>query len=527
MDQSGEFTLSSISNHLIDSLEKEEATGGTKHGIDVNRVVSELATWYEKFRNAMDYREEEVVRRAAIERILKRRLFFGGNGEKIATPLIRELLWARYFPDSSISEDEVGKVANIIDLYLDLRNQLFPKERELNIKIDKLIYQLLSSRIERMLNKNKDMDYISNFIFHILRDQVNISDDTAETRDIQVFIAIRRAFTKDDNAFLRHHLFEQYFGEVSSGSLPKIVSNFESGFREIERQLQYSLKDRVISYVKRQIPPFLILAEIFRTQKGDIRNLLSNQEEFKKMIFQVSEARYKTISSKVRRAIIRSVIFILLTKFIFAFTVEITYDNIFFGRVAWNAILINIFAPPLLMVIASLFIRTPDVNNTKRIYDKILSILFTEKPQLDRPLVLGLKPDRKNPILNLTFRVLWFFAFILVFGAIIFGLNKLKFSLASQGVFLFFVAVVSFFTYRISQTAHSYSVPGKQSLATPLVDFFFMPIVRVGRRFTESLSQINIFIYLFDYLIETPFKEIFGFLEQWFFFLQTKREELG
>jgi hypothetical protein len=54
-----------------------------------------------------------------------------------------------------------------------------------------------------------------------------------------------------------------------------------------------------------------------------------------------------------------------------------------------------------------------------------------------------------------------------------------------------------------------------------------MPIIRVGRRFSEGLVQINILIYLFDYLIETPFKEIFGFLEQWFFFLQTKREELG
>ncbi|MEK7517165.1 MAG: hypothetical protein AAB583_01335 [Patescibacteria group bacterium] len=106
-------------------------------------------------------------------------------------------------------------------------------------------------------------------------------------------------------------------------------------------------------------------------------------------------------------------------------------------------------------------------------------------------------------------------------------MSKLHFSIASQGIFIFFVAIISFFTYRISQTARSYTIPFRQSFFVPILDFLFMPIIRVGRRFTEGLVQINILIYLFDYLIETPFKEIFGFLEQWFFFLQTKREELG
>ena len=120
--------LSKLSNFLITSFEKEADIGQTKNGINVSHVVTQIATWYEKFRNAMDYREKEVARRAAIERILKRRLLFGGDGQKIAPPLIRELLWARYFPESSIAEEEVEKVAKIIDLYLGLREQLLQKE---------------------------------------------------------------------------------------------------------------------------------------------------------------------------------------------------------------------------------------------------------------------------------------------------------------------------------------------------------------------------------------------------------------
>jgi len=173
----------------------------------------------------MDYRDEEVVRRAAIERILKRRLIFGGHGAKIAPILIRELLWARYFPENSISEEEVAKTAHVIDLYLNLQHHI--AKQKLNIKIDALIYQLLSSHLEIMLNKNKDIDFLSNFIFHILNNHINIIDDSSQTREMQVFLAVRRAFAKDDMAFLRFRLFEQYFGELRVDNVAEISSNFK------------------------------------------------------------------------------------------------------------------------------------------------------------------------------------------------------------------------------------------------------------------------------------------------------------
>ena len=523
MDQ---IKLSRLSNLLISAFEKEEEQRQTKNGINVNRVVAEIATWYEKLRNAMDYREKEVARRAAIERILKRRLFFGGEGQKIAPHLIRELLWARYFSDSSITEEEVLKVSKIIDLYLNLRAQLLQKHPK-NAGIDGLIYELLSSRIEIMLNKNRDIDTLSNFIFHILKDSVTITDDKPENKDIQVFIAVRRTFAKDDKAFLNYHLFKQYFGEITEHSISHIVSTFNEGYQEITKQLNYKLKERIMSYAKKQLPPFLIFGDILQKERGNIRALIGNTQKFEDAVYDTADVRYKSIVAKVRRAIVRSVIFILLTKFIFAFSVEITYDNLFEGRIMWNAILINIFAPPILMVIASLFIKTPDVNNTVRIWDRIINILGSENPQLERPLILSLKPIRKRPILHLIFTALWWIAFIISFGLIISILDKLDFSIASMTVFVFFLALVAFFTYRISQTARSYTVAGKASLFAPVNDFFFMPIVRVGGKLAQGVSKINILIYLFDYLIETPFKEIFGFLEQWFFFLQTKREELG
>ncbi len=76
-------------------------------------------------------------------------------------------------------------------------------------------------------------------------------------------------------------------------------------------------------------------------------------------------------------------------------------------------------------------------------------------------------------------------------------------------------------------TAHEYSVENRQGLLTPVVDFFFMPIARVGQYLSTGFSQINIFLFILDFIIETPYKGLVAFFDQWFFFLHSKREEIG
>ena len=72
----------------------------------------------------------------------------------------------------------------------------------------------------------------------------------------------------------------------------------------------------------------------------------------------------------------------------------------------------------------------------------------------------------------------------------------------------------------------TYTVEEKSGLFAPIIDFLFMPIVRVGRHLTEGISQINVILFILDFIFETPFKGISAFVEQWFFFLHAKREEL-
>lgn len=495
--------------------------------ISVNPLVAELATWYEKFRTAMDYREDEVILRSTIERILKRRLILGGNGKSVATPLIRELVWARYFPDSSIPENQVSKVSERIDLYLRLEDKINKSHHINKGLVNEWFLHLLSSDIEHVLKPNDTKDLMSNFIFRIFKDLVTISDDTEETRDLQVFIAVRRAYANDDLAFLRYHLFKQYFGLLSEDNLEKTANHFPQAVHMVEQQFKYPAKDKIYTFIKNQTIPFLILDDVLRKYRGKVLSMVSQEELLSSEVILACNARYKAIAGKVRRAIVRSVIFIFVTKAIFALFIEGAFERLLYGRTFWSSILVNILTPPALMIGVGFLIESPTRENSYRILRKISTILYDDPPMLGSPLIVKRKPNKTDPLLWCVFIILWLSTAALSFGAAIFILTKLAVNPFSQAVFVFFLAIVSFVSYRINRTAHMYIMKEKKdNLGSLLFDFFFMPLIQIGRRLTLTISQINMLLFIFDFIIETPFKGIFAFFEQWFLFLRTQREKL-
>lgn len=515
--------FSKIAEQIITIFDTKDAPNHEPK-ITVNRFVSEIANWYEKLRNAMDYRDEEVVLRASIERILKRRLGKKSTGNNVAEPLLKELVWAHYFPNGTLPESYIRKTADIIDLWIRWRRGVKARYVMRDSVLNEWMFQLLSSHITRFLNPQVYRNTMSNFMFFIMKDEVQITDDTVETKDVQVYIACRRAYTKDDTAFIRFALFEQLFGRLSPYTVESAIHGFKHGYQEIKKQMTYKLKEKIYQNVKKQAPVFLILEDVLVAHKGKVLTLFAKQEEFQKAVYEACEKRYKGIAAKVRIAIVRSVVFLLVTKAIFALAIEGSYDKYVYGNIGWVSIWLNIGIPPLLLIIVSLFITQPKEDNSKRILDKITVVLTEEEPKITHVFIVAKKP-KKKPI-HAVFTLLWLFAFFVSFGTMVQILTKFHFNFVSQAVFIFFVAIVSFLSYGISSTAHQYAVDAKPGLFTPFIDFLFIPIVRVGRWFTDGISSINIIVYIFDYVIEIPFKAIFGFFDQLFGYLHTKREEL-
>jgi hypothetical protein len=517
--------FSKIAHALIKNFEANQANSAEKK-ISVNILVTKLASYYEKIRTAMDYGTEETILRRAIERMLKRITFLETNSKNVAEGLVRELVWAGYFADATVPESITEKVETSIRLYFKLKQVVSEKKLTAGIDLNDYFIQLLSSDIDTILLPNKEKEAMSNFMFFCLRNSVEIVDDSTQTRDAQVFLGIRKNFDKDDVAFLRYKLFIQMFGKLTEDNFQNVANNFGEAIKEIEKQLNYPKKDRIFNHIKKNTPAFLILYDTLMIEKENIYELVKNEEEFKKKVYEICRARYKSVRKKVTTAIIRSFIFILVTKAIIALFLEGAFESLVYGKIQWLSIGLNTTVPPLLMIFVGMLVQTPGDKNSYKIFAEINKLLFDESPQITTNLTIKLKPTSARTIRDQIFSLLWLLSIVLVFGLLIWALTKLYFNPLSQAIFIFFIAIISFLSYRIFQTANAYTVTAKQNILSPIVDFFFVPVIRVGRSFTEGIAQINFILIIIDFIIEAPFKGLVGFFEQWFSFLANKREEL-
>lgn len=517
--------LSPSANVLINIFEKEESERNDDK-IVVNYLISKVASFYEKFRTAMDYGSEETIPRRAIERMLKRMLFLERHSKTLSQDLLRELIWAGYLPNATVPESIVNEVSNLITLYLKLKNEISKKKTIKPSHLNEFIIETLSCEILQILIPNQQKNTVANFMFKNLKNSITIEGDSEQTRDIQVFLSIRKSFAKDDLAFLKFRLFREIFGKVTEENFGEVIDGFENGFKEIKKQLSYPKKERILNHIKKKTPPFLILYDLLLSEKGNIKNLVQNENEFKEIVFEICNDKYLLIRKKVQTAIIRSFIFILATKAVFALVVEGTFESIILGGIQWSSIMINTILPPLIMVLVGLGIRTPGNENSEIIYQDIKKLLFEENPNISNHLSISLSSKASKTVYDYMFSILWFLSILLSFGIIWYLLEIMDFNIISKITFLFFIAIISFLSYRIYQTAYSYTATKRLSLFTPLFDFLFIPIVRVGRSLTEGITQINFLLLVIDFLIEAPFKGTIGFFEQWFLFAAQKREEL-
>ncbi|MDE2026372.1 MAG: hypothetical protein KGJ07_07800, partial [Patescibacteria group bacterium] len=407
-----ESQLSPVAKAVIGVYESREPVNH-ENKIIVNRFVSELASWYEKLRNAMDLQEDTVILKNAIVRVLKRRLLLGGTGDKVAEPLLRELVWARYFPDNSLPQSFIPKTAHIINMYLELKHQILQHHHKTNEKeLNEWMFQLMSCQISLLLAPNHKRAAMSNFMYHIFKDHIEIPDDQEDTKNVQVYLAVRRAFAKDDLAFLRYYLFQQIFPELTEDNIESVAKSFPKGYQEIQHQLNYKLKEKIYVYVKRQTPVFFILDDVLQKSYEHALETIKDTEKFATLVIDSCGEKYKGIRSKVNNAIIRSVFFLLLTKVIFAFAVEGTYDKFAYGQIQYIPLIINIVSPPLLMIVVSLFIKTPGVENSKRILGKIMTVLHEEHPTLAPKMTLYINPKKTRSVLTTVFALLWLGFFV-------------------------------------------------------------------------------------------------------------------
>ena len=512
----------------------ETKSQASYHGpkISVNDTAGKLAFVYEKIRNTVDYREDHLLRRHATARISKRIANPGHKGSDIARPLIEELIRARYLANDSLPEHQVDHVAHLINKYIVIYNVIVdssypPKEMKnffdwlLTIAACEVEETLVPSDEEKILVEVTERTIKQNLVFdgHCQLDE--------EGKNIQVYVAILKSLLKADEMTVNYFLLKYYFSDWHDLTLPEaehIAHDVKRTQAVIKDNFYHPLNEKLGRDFKKYIAVFWILQDIVQKNPDQYLNIFARKEKLIEKVEETCRTMYSHIGAKVRRAIIRSVIYIFCTKIIFGIVLEFPFDYYILKELRWLPLAINAIFPPLLMAAIGASIRTPGKANTAEIVKEVESIVYHDSPASELRVRL-MKP--KKGFLNILLNFLYFVMYVISFGLIVYGLDKLNFSVASILIFLLFLTMVSFFSLRIRRTAAELIIlKQRERFLTVIVSFLFVPILRVGRWIAMHSSKINVFIFILDFIIEAPFKVFVRIFEDLVIFVKEKRDEM-
>ena len=496
---------------LIKDLEQANKyiAGTNKKRQDLTNTASNLAFIYERARNAVEFRDENLVRISAIERILKRRIFLSQDNTKIAKHLIKELSWAKYLINDN-EHDKSEQVSNIISKY----REVIKLTDSTNAK---KIITICSCEIEDSLNFNPINQIIINYISTSLFHKIGFSESDKSTKSIQIYIAVERTFAKNSDDIISYKLLKVMLPNWSD------PLKFLSTFKEVENHLNYENKDLIRRKINQLIPPFNLIRVLIK-ENPDFIDLVSDGKKLESVATKLLEEKYAQIKDKVLRASKRSIIYIFFTKMILAIVVEIPFE-ILFSSINYVVLAINILFPPTLMILFNSSVNLPSKGNTENLVDSVYNYFYLENSKITSENIIDNKILGKS---DKTFSYFFIFTSILMTLGILWLLTVLGFSFISQIIFLFFLSVVSFFAFRVREISKEYQMQESitESFFETLLDYIFLPIIKMGQLLSNQITKINILSFIFDFIIEAPLKSFLEILEDWLHFVRVKKQEI-
>lgn len=532
--------LSKEAQQLLDSYKKAlEAEKNYNAGeseedkIAVHQVSSKIAFFYEKVRNTVDYKEEHLLRKNAIERILKRRIMSEKNEYDAAKFLVYELIRARYLPNKRIPEKRIDDIKAVIEKYTFLLNRIpdhssGPNEKE---TLFDWIIGIASYEIEEELVPHGREDAIVEFARQVMEKKIKVGEDLKINPQMEkemIYVAVLKNLIKSDMDMIRYKLFVMKHSDwvfaPSEEKFSKMALVMPSIIAEIDGIINHPYGENFSRAVKKNLAYFTILQEVAANHPKEMEYIFSHHYHIEDSIKETCLRKYRSARRKLKRSAVRSITYILITKVILALMIEVPYDKFFVGDINYFALGINIIFPPVLMALAVMNVKVPSRENTnlivsgieEMIYDSYKTPPFQIKPAISR-----------NSFFFDIFKILYFLVFALSFGGIIFILSKLGFNVVSMIFFLFFLSVVSYFSIRIRQNARELLVvQEKEGVVGFTTGLFFMPIIQVGQWLSVKLSNINVFVYVLDFIIEAPFKTFVEIFEAWIYYLKEEKDKI-
>lgn len=513
--------------------------------VEVDELASKIARVYEKFRRIVDWKEENIIRRTAIERILKRTLLseLSGigqsslNAEKITEPLVMEMVRSGYFSTGRVSKNKIPIAQKSLAKYIYILNHsAYSKNKSLNIK-EKVnffnwILEIAACELEEILEPAFKENALINFMTTTLNQRIKLLPKGKLSQEevlVQAYIAVHRTLYSLDSPLISYNLIKYYYPrwfEDDQDFIEYFSSNIIEINQKIESDLEHEHGKEFFKIADRYDAAFLILGDVMK-EVEDEPELIKEKLKKKSKLFQLVEDVYKRRLSTLKQRLYRSAVYTTLSIFvagIFSFIVfEGPVAKLVGDGFSWFALFVDLGIPSAMMFLLVITIKPPGSENLKRVKEEVQKITY----QVGDQEVYEINLEKKKSWFLQTF-----FSLISIFGGVI-GAYTVYMVFKISGVpwtsiyiDTVSVAMVVFAAMVIRHKAQELTIQDSGGFFTMILDFFYLPLAKLGQWFSNKWKEYNIVSVFFSALIDAPFSMVVGLIEDWRAFLRDRRSDL-
>ncbi len=499
------------------ALRKKASESAEK--IHVIGAGSMVTAAYEQLRNAAEYTEEHLLLQKAIRRFY-RRMFLTQSADFIARSgdeLVTELTFAGYIENDSATEPLIQQINRLSAEYHQVYLKIQTHRDVSSLRGEAWGIDVLSAEVAWLFRDSAVQGAFVQFAFDHFKETLDFETvfNAAVPADVEpaLFVAVHKVLVKSDLAMIRAALLRRY------NQSPSDFAGYCHVNSEINKQFESETVEKLSRVVDRQGASLRILERMLEDDNA-AAELLPREKRFLTAFEEQIEKEYASINTRINRGIVKSVIFLVITKFLVGIAIEVPYDYMVHGQLIWLPLILNLFFPPLYMVLLRATLMLPSQANTIRLVSQAEAMLYGTKV---RQLARATSRD-----FGVAYNVAYALFFLVVFGGVSWILMSFAhFEVVHLAIFFVFLSGASFLGFRLSRMIRELeSVDSQQNGVTVLRDFLYMPFVVVGRWISEKYAQVNFVSMVLDMVIELPLKTVLRLIRQWSAFISSKKDQL-
>ena len=536
--------LSESTKKLIAQYKFAHQQGIQKQGvttIHVDEVALKVAAFYEQVRTIVDWKEEHLMRRAAIIRKLKRKFFdlelnnFSGTANA-AESLVLELIRGGHFPNDKIEESKINDVQKVINKYVFiLKNNPENKAGKAGLDFYTWLIDVAACEVEETLSPSiKEMSLID-YMFVSMKGKIKVSEKLftpdllkKEDVDVQIYIAVCLALFKLDKPMISYNLIKYKYPAWQRAD-DRLVAEFSKNafnvWNQIEKDLVHPLANKFYYLCEKYDTPYLLTGDILATGNAEgLETEISNPATLEGLIKDVYSKRLATLKTRISRAAIYSTISIFVTKVLSLLLLEIIIEKLMKNPINGTLLAADVLIPTLLMFLIVAGIKKPSKKNLNLVTMETMKVVYKK----ETPDTYEIKMSRKKgAVMKSVLSFIYVLSTCVTFGAIYWVFSYFKFPITSIVIDVVFIAVILFAGTAVSKRAQELTMePEKEGFLSFLADIFFLPVQGLGRWISMKWKRYNALAAMFNALIDMPFSAFVDFLEKWRYFIKDKKEEI-